>query len=179
MKAPCLVAALCLLPLAFSSCTKRSRVVVTTHTSSVPNTLLTGDFINKTGTYTYSDSGGSSKLDLTGGGTLINWSFEITRPLPGGGSSGGTSGGSISPDDAGDPWFVYVETPQRLWFFDGTKGLDYSLHDGSGGRGGPAIFEGKLQYSEHRVPDELIRKLPADLQKLFPPVLPAVPRPSI
>lgn len=174
-----LLAALCLLPLPFSSC-RKSKVVATRHTPLVANTLLPGTFIDKIGSYIHSDGKGTSKLDLTGSGIPIHWRFEINRPLPGGGGSrGGTSGGRISPDTASDPWFVYVESPRRLWFFDGTKDLEYSLNDDGGGRAGPAIFDGKLQYSDHKVPDEVIRKLPAELQKLFPPLPPAGPRPSI
>lgn len=178
MKALRLIALLCLLPLAFSSC-RKSKIILTPHAPSVPNTLFAGTFIDKAGTYTHTDAKGGSKLDLSTGGTAINWTLEISRNLPGGASTGGCSQSGMSLDAATDPWFVYVETPLRIWIFDGTKELNYSLHDDGGSRAGPAIFDGKLQYSDHKVPDDVIRKLPTELQKLFPPLAPAGPRPSI
>lgn len=164
--------------LAPPSC-KKTTVILTPHAPPVANTLIPGTSIDKIGTYSYSDAKVSSKLDLSGGGTTIHWSFEISRPLPGGGSSGGSSSGGMSLANASDPWFVHAESPVRMWFFDGTKSLSYSLNDEHGGHGGPAIFDGQLQHSDHKVPDEVVRKLPAELQKLFPPLPPAGPRPSI
>lgn len=178
MKASLLVPLLCLLPLALSSC-RKSKVLVTPYAPAVANTLLIRTFIDKTGSYTHSDGKGTTHLELSGGGTTILWSLEIHSPKPGGGSSRRSSRGSIRLDDPGDPWFVYAETPQRIWLFDGKKDLDYSLHGEDGSRGGTAIFEGRLQPADDKVPDQVIRKLPAELQKLFPPLPPAGPRPSI
>lgn len=152
---------------------------MTPHAPSAPNTLIPGTSVDTIGTYAYSDAKVSSKLNLSGSGTAIHWIFEISRPLPGGGSSGGSSAGAMSLTTAGDPWFVHAESPVRMWFFDGTRTLSYSLNDEHGGHGGQAIFEGKLQHSDHKVPDEVIRKLPGELQKLFPTLPPAGPRPSI
>ena len=178
MKAWLPIAALCLLPLALSSC-RKPKVLVTPRTPAAANTLLVGTFIDKTGSYAHSDGKGTSKLDLSGGGTAIHWSLEIRSQRPGGGSSARSSRGSISLDAPGDPWFVHAETPQRIWLFDGRKDLEYSLHDDHGSHGGAAIFDGRLQPSDHKVPDQVIRKLPAELQKLFPPLPPSGPRPSI
>ncbi|QJE98586.1 hypothetical protein [Luteolibacter luteus] len=170
---------LCLLPAAGLSGCRKSTVIVTPRTPAVANSLIPGTTVNKTGVYDYSDAKVTSRLELTGAGSSIHWSFDISRPLSGGGSSGGSSSGGVSLASPGDPWFVYVESPQRLWFFNGSKELHYSLNDESGGRSGPAIFEGKPHHSDDKVPDELIRKLPGELQKLFPPIPPAGPRPSI
>jgi hypothetical protein len=77
-----------------------------------------------------------------------------------------------------DPWFIFVESPQRLWFFNGSGELNYNLSDHGGSRGGPAISSGKLLPTNERIPQELIPHLPPELQKLFPPVPPKEDRPS-
>jgi hypothetical protein len=98
--------------------------------------------------------------------------------LPGGGTTAGTNSSGMSLSSPSDPWFIFVESPKRLWFFDGRDELTYSLSDRGGSRSGPAIYSGKLQPTDEKIPTDLILLLPPDLQKQFPPVEPKTERPS-
>jgi len=173
-----LLGLLLLLPLVISSC-RKSRVVTTPRPVAVANTMEAGTFIDKAGTYNHADARGSSELNLSLGGTTVNWEIEVKRALPGGGMKRGTSRGGMSLKTAGDPWFVYLESPRRLWLFNGSEDLEYTLHDDAGSKGGHVTFRGKFDPHGPKVPDDVIRRLPPGLQKLFPPVAPATGRPSI
>jgi hypothetical protein len=69
-----------------------------------------------------------------------------------------------------------VESPERFWLFDGKSALRTFHPEGTTG---PVISSGKVGRSDARVPGEVILRLPAELQKLLPPVEPPVKRPSL
>lgn len=169
-----------LLSLALPAC-QRSRHVITTKASTTTPapTLVEGDFLTAPGIYQYDDGKGSSTtLQLKTSGSTINWEISSFEPIGGGGSTGGTSSSGMTVEGS---WFVYVEKIGRLWMFNGESQLDYSLHDHSGGNSGSAIFGGKIQSIDQKVPDAVIRRLPEALRKQFPELPPETvgPRPSI
>jgi hypothetical protein len=117
-------------------------------------------------------------LNVTLSGNSLSWTVTTEEKFPGGGTTGGESSSGMSLSSPSDPWFVFVESPQRLWFFDGKGNLIYSLSGSGGSRNGPAISAGKLQPTNEKIPGDLILLLPPDLQKQFPPVEPKQERPS-
>ncbi len=159
------------------ACTRRT--VTSAPRTTAPNTMSAGMFIGKPGTYHFGDRSGSHDLDVTLSGQDIGWSISTSRTLPHGGSSGSSGGGGMRMQAAGDPWFIFVESPGSYWMCNGSQRLDYHLNDEHGSNGGSAVHDGKLTPSAPKVPVELIPRLPAEMQKLFPPVEPPRKRPSI
>jgi hypothetical protein len=155
----------------------------TSHTSTLsasPDTLIAGTVINAAGSWSASTSKGSTKLDVSVSGTSINWTITTEEKIGKFGSSGGSSASGMSLSSPADPWFVFVESPSRLWMFDGKDELSYRFqHPGGGGNGGQSIFNGKLLSGSPPVPRELVLQLPPELQKQFPDVEPAGKRPSL
>jgi hypothetical protein len=145
-----------------------------------PDTLIPGAVINSAGSWSASSSEGSTKFDVSVSGTSINWTITTEEKIGDYGSSGGSSSSAISLSSPSDPWFVFVESPSRLWMFNGKDELAYRFkNDGGGSGGGQSIFAGKLLSGSPPVPRELVLQLPPDLQKLFPHVEPAGKRPSL
>lgn len=157
----------------------RKTVHRTSTVSTVPDTLIAGTVINSAGTWSANSPKGSQHLKVTVGGTSISWSLDTREMLPGGGSRGGSSSSGMSLSSPSDPWFIFVESPQRLWFCDGKDKLSYSISDGGGSRSGPAIFAGKLQPTTEVIPPEIAPHLPAGIRNLLPPAEPVEKRPSI
>lgn len=157
----------------------RKTVHRTTTISTVPDTLIAGTLINSAGTWSANTPKGSQHLEVTVSGTSISWSLKIREMHPDGGSSGGSSSSGMSLSSPSDPWFIFVESPQRLWFFDGKDRLTYSISDGGGSRSGPAIFSGQLQPTTEVIPPEIAPHLPAGLRNLLPPAKPVETRPSL
>lgn len=155
----------------------------TSHTSTLsagPDTLITGTVINAAGSWSARTPKGSTKLDLSFSGTSINWTITTEEKIGKFGSSSGSSGSGMSLSSPTDPWFVFVESPSRLWMFNGKDQLAYRFQNNGGGSGGgQSIFNGKLLSGSPQVPRELVLQLPPDLQKLFPHVEPAGKRPSL
>jgi len=150
--------------------------------STVPDTLIPGTVINSAGSWSASTSKGSTKLDVSVNGTSINWTIFTEEKLGKFGSSGGTSGSGMSLSSPTDPWFVFVESPSRLWMFDGENDLSYRFQSNGGGSGGGqgiVIVNGTLLPGGPPVPRDLVLQLPPGLQKLFPHVEHAGKRPSL
>jgi hypothetical protein len=157
---------------------RRTVTISSSTVATAPDTLIAGTFIRSAGSWSAHTSRTSQRLDVTVSGNSISWEVHDEEKLPGGGSSGGTSKSGMSLSSPSDPWFIFVQSPTRLWFFNGTGELSYSLSDGGGSRSGPAIHAGNLQPTNEKIPTELVPQLPPDLQKLFPPVEPQTKRPS-
>lgn len=157
---------------------RKSITYSTSAAVTTPDTLVKGTIIRSAGTWSAHSPKGSQTLEVTVSGTSISWEITSEEKHPGGGSSSGTGSSGMTLSAPSDPWFIYVETPQRLWFFDGKDALSYSLSDNGGSRSGPAIFVGKLQPTNEKIPRDLIPHLPAEMQKLFPPVEPKETRRS-
>ena len=166
-----------------SSCRKTKLVIVppaaplAAPAGSVP--FARGAFITTPGLHAHTGPDQLVILDLTVAGNRLGWLYSLERRPPGGGSSKRNSQASLSLNDPGDPWFVFVETPGNVWFFNGSDQLSYTLGDERGSQSGQAIFNGKLQQAAPRIPDEVVLRLPEALRKELPPVQNPGPRPSI
>src|SRR5205085_2441342 len=104
--------------------------------------------------------------------------YNARRPSAGSSGSGNNIKGSIDLASPASPWFIYVESPDRLWFCDGSAKLSYQIQTSGKSYGADAILDGALKDGSEPVPAEVIPLLPADLQKLFPAAK-GKPRPSI
>jgi hypothetical protein len=156
-----------------------SRSKVTLHPPpKLPNTMSPGDFITSPGKFHFEEKDSVHDIEITRTGPDISWSITRSQTLPHGGSSGGSGGGGLRVPE-GSAWFVYLDEPGRYWISNGKDRLDYHLYEGSGSNGGPSIHDGKLLPNSPPVPKEVILRLPAELQKLFPPVEMPQKRPSI
>ena len=154
---------------ALAGCTKR-RVI----TAAPPaNTLVEGTVIKGPGHWTHTDGRRTHALTITHSGKDVEWFYEY--PNPGGSGGGGASMTAATPF----PWFFYVESPLRIWIFDGAGGLSCQTNSSAGSiETEDAISDGKLQDDSGKVPPEVVPLLPAELQKLFPAKA-SKPRPSI
>jgi hypothetical protein len=144
--------------------------------TATPDTLIPGSFITTSGTFTHHKGMTDRSLDVTQSGTSLSLDYRYSEEMPSGGSSGSTSTNHSSISSPTDPWFIYVESPERFWLFDGKSALRTFHPEGTTG---PVISSGKVGRSDARVPGEVILRLPAELQKLLPPVEPPVKRPSL
>ncbi len=161
--------------LAVSACRKHS---VTSHRPAVPNTLVAGTFISSGGTFTHADATITRELTVTPGPKDLTWNLRRTEYRPGGRSSGGY-GNSMPLAPGSTSWFIFVESPDRLWFFNGDNKLSYHISRGSASvSNGSSILNGKIQPDSPSIPAEIGPRLPAELQKLVPQAPPAVERPS-
>lgn len=158
---------------------RRSVTIATSTTAITPDTLIPGLLIRSSGNWSTHHSKGSKTLEVTATGSTVNWTITQEEKLPGGSSTSGSGSSGITLSSPTDPWFVYVESAEELWFFNGSTELTYNSSKNGGSRSGPAIHAGKLFPIEEKIPTGLIPHLPPDLQKLFPPEQPKEKRPSL
>lgn len=171
--------ALLLLTLSLSAIgCRRTTTTFSSTTATAPDTLITGMVIRSAGSWSAHTAKTSQKLDVTVSGNSVSWSVETEEKLPGGGTGGGSGSSGMNLSSPSDPWLIFVESPQRFWFFNGKDELTYSLSGSGGSRGGPAMISGKLLPTDEKIPMDIVPLLPADLQKLFPPIEPKTERPS-
>ncbi len=151
------------------------------HTGIIPpkDTLVEGTVIQGQGTWNHSESGIFASLTVSSHDKAVVWNFYTARQAtPGSDGSGNNIRGSIDLASPASPWFIYVESPDRLWLCDGNAKLSYQIWTSSKNHGADAILDGALKDGSEPVPAEVIPLLPADLQKLFPAAK-GKPRPSI
>lgn len=175
---PILLASLLLCSL-LTGCTRR---VVTSYSTTVsgPNTLVAGTFITSGGNWTHREGNIGQGLQVNVSSVNVTWTYSHTTYLSNGASTSGSSGTSRSIVNTGaTPWFLYVEAPDRLWFFDGANNLALQEGRGSSLDETRVISGGKLQDEAIQVPADLIPRLPEELQKLIPKPKAPASRPSI
>jgi hypothetical protein len=118
--------------------------------SGVPTT----GFVRKAGTITLDTNGSCLLFTNASDGKL---SFALTWVTPTGGRD------TVSMPDAGyfkqDGWFVYVESPSRIWTFDGDRQLDVITPDGKNAVTMPGVFETCPQTVWDAVPESVRRFL--------------------
>jgi hypothetical protein len=135
------------------------------------NTLVPGTVIKGAGTWTHFDGTTRYHLSAHLSGTRMEWRLLGSGPT-------GSGSAAASADDS-SPWFIYVESPNRIWFHDGAPNVScWTLNQGVRSEKSEAITNGTLQPDSAQIPAEVIPLLPADLQKLFPEAA-SKPRPSI
>lgn len=176
---PILLASLLLCTL-LGGCTRR--VVTYSSASSVttPNTLVAGTFITGSGSWTHRQGSIGQELEVHASSSDVVWSYNFSSFTPHGSSSSGSTGTSKPIADKGKaPWFIYVESPDRFWFFDGKTELTLQQSNGSNLSDSRVISKGKLLEEAEQVPADLIPRLPADMQALLPKPADPAKRPSI
>lgn len=136
--------------------------------------------IKSQGAWIYREAGAVRSLTVTpSNGRRVHWDFGTYRSGPVRPSGGKTDAeGKFDLPSPTSPWFIYVESTDRLWFCDGTAKLSYRIWNSTVEQGGDAILDGALKEGSEPVPAEVIQLLPADLQKLFATGS-TKPRPSI
>lgn len=156
---------------------RRSVVHTSASTSTGPDTLIAGTVIASSGSWSASTSKGSTILEISVSGNSFNWTITSEESS---GKFGTRSTSGMALFSPSDPWFVFVESPSRLWMCNGTNELTYKfVNPGGGGSGGHSIYDGKLHSDDPPVPSGLVPHLPPDLRKLFAPVEAKPMRPSI
>jgi hypothetical protein len=170
-----LLLCLSLVLLASTACRKTS--TSGSSTVATPDTLAPGAFITTSGRFTRTEGKITHTLDVTQSGTSLSLEYSSSEELPSGGTTGDMMGGRTSVSSPTDPWFGYVETPQRFWYFDGKSELSIlRMFDDSSGR---VISAGKVEWPDAKVPPAVVLRLPDDMKKLLPPVEPDVKRPNL
>ena len=157
---------------------RRTVVHTSASSSSGANILIVGPVINSAGSWTVGTSKGSAKLDVTVSETSVKWS-STTNVETDSFDSGTRSGSTMSLSSSSDPWFIFVESPSRIWSFNGADELTYYFCITGGAEGGTSIYSGKLSAQSPPVPTELVPHLPSELRSLFPEVEAPGKRPSI
>ena len=144
-----------LLVLLASACSHKTETGAPKIESAVrlPGTPTTG-FVREAGTITLDTNGSCLLFTNASDGKL---SFALTWVTATGGRE------TISMLDAGffkhDGWFVYVESPTRIWTFDGGRQLDVVTPDGRNAVTMPGVFETCPQTVWDAVPESVRRLL--------------------
>ena len=132
------------------------------------NTLLPGMFITADCNLRHTEKDRTLTLKADRRSNAVHWNYTIAiRNRHGSGGSSG-SGSAINLSSPSAPWFIYVEGPDRIWFFDGKDGLIYGIAEGNNFRSDASISGGQLEPKSATIPPEIIPRLPAELQKVVP-----------
>jgi hypothetical protein len=136
-------------------------VAVVLTTSQVRARGLENEFIRKPGQYHLDDSG--STLSITGL-TSNSWSLKVTWRSEKRTATGGLEKTEASDAPAGclraEGWFVFVETPGRIWIYDGLDSGTLVTH--SEKEMGSAAFSPELIAS---CPQKVWNALPKGFQE--------------
>ena len=168
-----------LLALVLSAVACRKHTMTVSGVPVTSNTLVAGTFIDSAGTYTHEDGSVTHRVVVSPGPAAVSCGLS-RHEQRGMSSSNSSSGRSIRLLHPSDPWFIFVERPGRLWFFNGKNQLDYDMESpGGGGNSSPAIASGQLRPNAPPIPPELALRLPEELRKLLPAVEAPGVRPSL
>jgi hypothetical protein len=152
------------------------------HTASVatgPDTLVAGTFITAPGEYHGHEGRFTRTIKLTGHGTSIAYSIITEKGTSGDAADHQESVSALVLEKPTDPWFVYAESPARLWLCDGHANV-YACFVSANG----ANEHHQLANSGHRTTDEkplpaaVYQRLPEPLRLLFPVPEEKVEQPS-
>lgn len=146
---------------AASGC-RRHRVTHPPAAVALPDSLVAGTFITADGSWSHSDRGITRELTVARTGNEIAWT-DLYTP-----SASGTVDGSFTLNSSADPWFVYVESTDRVWIFDGSGNLQSRTIAGPSMETREVISEGKYDTEGDPIPAGLVQRLPAVLQKMLP-----------
>lgn len=145
-----------------------------THTSSstavtTPDTLIPGTFVTTAGEYRGHEGRFTRIIKLTDHGTSIAWSIATEKGTSGDAADHQESTSALVLAKPADPWFIYVESPARLWLCDGHANVYACFVSASG-----ANDYHQLANSGHRttkeipLPAPVYQRLPESLRALFP-----------
>ena len=176
----CLLFGLSLALLAGTACRKTS-ASSTSSVATTPDTLIPGTFITSPGTYHGREGRYTRSIKLNLTGNQVGWALttEVTGTREATESSTSISGMDLSSPT--DPWFVYVESPGRLWLWDGHANLyaNFIRSDGDDEHR-QLVNMGRLSPT-HRipVPKPVFDRLPESIRRILPAPETPVVRPSI
>jgi hypothetical protein len=165
--------------LASTACRKTSSA--RSSTVATPDTLIPGTFITSPGDYHGREGRYTRTIKLSPSGTQMSWilTTEVTGTREATESSSSVSGMALS--SATDPWFVYVESPGRLWLWDGHANL-YAAFIGKNGNNDyhQPVGGGRLSPVDPLpVPKPVFDRLPESIRRILPVPESPVVRPSI
>lgn len=168
-----------LLAAAVAACRKASSTgssTAATLDTLIPGTFITspGDYHGREGRYTR-----SIKLSLTG--TQVAWTLttEVTGTREA--TESNASSSYLALSSPADPWFVYVESPGRLWLCDGHANLyaNFIRSDGEDDHH-QLVNMGRLSpVDKFPVPKPVFDRLPEALRRIVPVQETPEVRPSI
>jgi hypothetical protein len=173
MRAPLFFLTLCL---ASSGC---RRVTPTAAAPSASATLLSGSFVTAPGEYRGSEGRFTRIVKLTDRGSSIAWSITTEKKTSRSSPASSTSTSALNLANPTVPWFVYVESPTRLWLYDGHANLTASFVSNNGSNEFHQLLNsGHRTTKDKPLPAEVFQRLRESLRSLFP--APAEPerRPS-
>ena len=165
--------------LASTACRKTS----TTRSSTIatPDTLIPGTFITSPGTYHGREGRYSRSIQLSLKPSYVAWTLttEVTGTREA--TQSHTSSSGLVLSSPADPWFVYVESPGRLWLCDGHANLYANFIRSDGEDEHHQLVNMGRPSPTHRmpVPKPVFDRLPESIRRVLPaPETPGV-RPSI
>jgi len=165
--------------LASTACRKTS----TTRSSTIatPDTLIPGTFINSPGTYHGREGRYTRTIKLSLTGNQVGWilTTEVTGTREA--TESNTSSSFLPLSSPADPWFVYVESPGRLWLCDGHANLyaNFIRSDGEDEHR-QLVNMGRLSpVDKLPVPKPVFDRLPEALRRILPAPETPVVKPSI
>ena len=165
--------------LAGTACRKTS-TSGTAAVATTPDTLIPGTFITSPGTYHGREGRYTRSIKLSPKPNYVSWTLntEITgnREL----SEIKTSISGLALSSPADPWFVYVESPGRLWLCDGHGNLYANFIGRTGNNEQRQLVNmGHLGTRQLPVPKPVFDRLPESMRRILPAPETPVVRPSI
>ncbi|WP_367874344.1 hypothetical protein [Luteolibacter sp. Populi] len=143
------------------------------------NTLVDGTFISSGGSWFYAEKNTTATLKVDVRGPRVDWNYNYAKRNSSRSSGSSGTGSQMNLRSSSDPWFIYVETPDSLWLFDGVDNLTHAISTRGALTWNQAISLGQLEPDRGRIPPAIIPRLPAELQKLVPPGDAQRKRPSL
>lgn len=166
--------------LASTACRKTS----TTRSSTLAthDTLIPGTFITSPGTYQGREGRYTRTIKLSPAGTQMGWTLttKVIGPREAAGNHASSSS-FLALSSPTDPWFVYVESPGRLWLCDGHANL-YVNFIGSTGDNDYRQLVNSCRLTPGKplpAPKPVFDRLPEALRRILPAPETPVVRPSI
>ena len=166
--------------LASTACRKTS--TARSSTATTPDTLIPGTFITSPGEYHGREGRYTRSIKLSLTGNQVGWT--VTNDAIGPGDAAGRHASSsswLALSSPADPWFVYVESPGRLWLCDGHANL-YANFIGNTGDNEylQLVNSGRLTPAKPLpVPKPVFDRLPESIRRILPVPETPVVKPSI
>ncbi len=167
--------------LAGTACRKTASRGIST-VAAAPDTLIPGTFISSPGDYHGREGRFTRSIKLSLTGKQVGWT--VTNDAIGPGDAAGRHASSsswLALSSPTDPWFVYVESPGRLWLCDGHANL-YANFIGSTGDNEyrQLVNSGRLTPAKPLpVPKPVFDRLPESIRRILPVPETPVAKPSI
>ena len=143
-----------------------------THTAAVataPDTLIAGTFITTLGEYRGHEGRFTRTIKLTPFGISIAYSIITVKGTSGDSSDRQESCSALALEKPTDPWFIYVESPARLWLCDGHANVYACFISAKGtNEHHQLVNSGHRTHKEIPLPDAAYHRLPDQLRRLFP-----------